>query len=120
MGFIIKNANLQLIEALEPWCSTVYCDINVSNYIKQEDTSFHLHDKIMLLENEKQNGILVKIDGRTFTQQDFNYIQQFAEIIQDSGEIGEFELGNLKINIIDLTTFEKDLIFIINSHNEKN
>ena len=120
VGFIIKNANLQLIEALEPWCSTVYCDINVSDYIKQEDTSFHLHDKIMLLENEKQNGILVKIDGRTFTQQDFNYIQQFAEIIQDSGEIGEFELGNLKINIIDLTTFEKDLIFIINSHNEKN
>ena len=120
VGLIIKNANLQLIEALEPWCSTVYCDINVSDYIKQEDTSFHLHDKIMLLENEKQNGILVKIDGRTFTQQDFNYIQQFAEIIQDSGEIGEFELGNLKINIIDLTTFEKDLIFIINSHNEKN
>ena len=120
VGFIIKNANLQLIEALEPWCSTIYCDIEVSDYISKEDTSFNLHDKFLPLENKKQNNILVEIDGNRFTQQDFQIINQFSEIIQDSGGIGEFELGNLKINIIDLTTFEKDLIFIINSHNEKN
>ena len=120
VGLIIKNANLQLIEALEPWCSTIYCDIEVSDYISKEDTSFNLHDKFLPLENKKQNNILVEIDGNRFTQQDFQIINQFSEIIQDSGGIGEFELGNLKINIIDLTTFEKDLIFIINSHNEKN
>lgn len=120
VGLIIKNANLQLIEALEPWCNTIYCDIEVLDYISKEDTSFNLHDKFLPLENKKQNNILVEIDGNRFTQQDFQIINQFSEIIQDSGEIGEFELGNLKINIIDLTTFEKDLIFIINSHNEKN
>ena len=37
-----------------------------------------------------------------------------------NGELGEFELGNLKIGIYNLTTFEKDLIFITNSNNEKN
>ena len=43
-------------------------------------------------------------------QQDYIYAQQIPEILKDSGEIGEFELGNLKINIIQLNTYEKDLI----------
>ena len=60
------------------------------------------------------------IDGNTFNNQDFATIQQLPEIIADSGEIGEFELGNLKISINSLETFENDLIFITNSHNEKN
>ena len=63
-----------------------------------------------VIDNEKNNEILVTIDGSNFTQQDFQYIQQLSEIIQDSGEIGEFELNNLKLDITDLTTFEKKLI----------
>ena len=57
-----------------------------------------------------QAGILVEIDGNNFTQQDFQLIQQLSAIIKDSGEIGEFNLGNLKITINSLTTYEKDLI----------
>jgi len=45
-----------------------------------------------------------------FNQQDFQYIIQLSEIIQDSGEIGAFDLGNLKITINSLDTYEKDLI----------
>ena len=37
-------------------------------------------------------------------------VEKLSEIIQDSGEKGEFELGNLKINIFKLNTYEKDLI----------
>jgi glycosyltransferase involved in cell wall biosynthesis len=59
-----------------------------------------------------KDGILVKIDGNTFNQQDFQIIQQLSAIIQDSGEIGEFELGNIKIEINNLKTFENDFIFI--------
>ena len=115
VGFIIKNCNLQLLEALEPWCSTVYCDEQftvgrVSDYVEIEDTSYDLYERIRTFDDEKNNYILVEIDGNNFNQQDFQIIQQLSEIIQDSGEIGEFELGNLKINIIDLTTFEKELI----------
>ena len=125
VGFIIKNCNLQLLEALEPWCSTVYCDEQftvgrVSDYVEIEDTSYDLYERIRTFDDEKNNYILVEIDGNNFNQQDFQIIQQLSEIIQDSGEIGEFELGNLKINIIDLTTFEKELIFITNNNNEKN
>jgi len=84
---------------------------------------FDLPDKLAHLQSELYDdfeGITVVIDGNTFTNQDFVIIQQLPEIIADSGEIGEFELGNLKINISNLETFEKDLIFIENSHNEKN
>ena len=54
--------------------------------------------------------IIVEVDGNTFSQQDHQIIQQLSAIIQDSGEIGTFELGNLKITINDLNSYEKDLI----------
>ena len=110
IGFIINNSNLQLIEGLEPWCSTVYCDINVSDYITNEHTSFNLHDKFKPFDNEKQNGILIKIDGNKFDQNDLNYIQNISAIIDNSGEVGTFNLGNLDITIINQQTYEKDLI----------
>ena len=60
-----------------------------------------------------QNGgtdVIVEVDGNRFTSDDFNYIQNLNAIVKDSGEIGEFELGNLKIKINSLETYEKELI----------
>ncbi len=54
--------------------------------------------------------ITVDIDGNSFNQQDFQLIQQLNSIIQDSGEIGTFKLGNLKITINNITDYSKDLI----------
>jgi glycosyltransferase involved in cell wall biosynthesis len=115
VGFIIKNANLQLIEALEPWCSIIYSDMKYTSYITQEQpqTSFNLSEKLLPLQAELYNdfeGITVIIDGNQFNDQDFQIVKHLSEIIQDSGEIGEFELGNLKIDITDLTTYENELI----------
>ena len=63
------------------------------------------------MDNEKQNEILIQIDGSKFTQQDFGYIQQLSEIIQDSGEeTFHGEIGNLTIDIIQMNTYEKELI----------
>tara|TARA_R110000782_G_scaffold180847_1_gene271286 strand:+ start:16745 stop:17806 length:1062 start_codon:yes stop_codon:yes gene_type:complete len=56
--------------------------------------------------------IIVEIDGNNFNQQDYQTIQQLSSIIQDSGEVGTFELGNLKITINNLSSYEKDLIKI--------
>jgi hypothetical protein len=110
IGFMIQNCNLDLLKVLEPWCSTVYCDYDISDYIEQENTSFDLYNKFLKYDNDKENGILIEIDGRNFTQQDFSYIQQLAEIIADSGEPGSFDLGNLHITINSLKTYEKELI----------
>jgi glycosyltransferase involved in cell wall biosynthesis len=125
VAFRVHNNNPNLLEILEPWCSVMYSDIDYTSYITKEqpNTLFDLKDKLAHLQSELYDdfeGVAVVIDGNTFNQQDFNLIQQLPEIIADSGEIGEFELGNLKININNLETFERDLIFIENSHNEKN
>ena len=112
IGFIIKNCSIQLLETLEPWCNTTYTDCDYITYQKQESlkTSFDLQDRVRILESAKTNEILVTIDGTSFNQQDFKIIQQLSEIIQDSGEIGEFKLGNLSIKILELNTYENNLI----------
>ena len=56
--------------------------------------------------------IIVEVDGNKFTQQDFQIIQQLNDIIKENGEIGKFELGNLKITINSMNEYQKDLIFI--------
>ena len=115
IGFILKNTTLQLLEALEPWCSNVYTDCDIgesSDYIAEEQmkSSFNLIERIQSYNSEKNNEILVEIDGTSFNQQDMQLISQLPEILQDSGEIGSFELGNLKITINKLDTYENKLI----------
>lgn len=117
IGFIVKNCNYQLLEALEPWCDTIYVDDSsdkamIDNYITLEapNTIIDLHQRIKPYGNEKNNEILIRIEGNRFTQQDFQIIQQLPEIIKDSGEVGEFELGNLFIDIIQLNEYQTNLI----------
>jgi len=59
--------------------------------------------------NEGQD-IIVEVNGNTFTQEDFNVIQQLNDIIKEDGEIGSFELGNLKITINSMNEYQNDLI----------
>jgi len=112
IGFIIKNCNQQLLEALEPWCSNIYVDCDYDSYIKKEqpNTKFDLWERIKPYDNEKQNHILVNFDAFRFGINQFNIIQILPDIITESGEIGEFELDCFKITIVNLTSFEKDLI----------
>ena len=119
IGFIVKNCNDQLLSILEPWCSNIYVDEGnirsmIDNYITLEspNTSFDLYERIRLFDDEKNNEILVTIDGNKFTQQDFQYIQQLSEILADSGEPAfHGELGNIIVEIFEtMNTFEKELI----------
>ena len=59
--------------------------------------------------NEGQD-IIVEIDGNKFTQDDFNIIQQLNDIIKENGEIGSFELNNLKITINSMNEYQDTLI----------
>ena len=65
-----------------------------------------------ILEIWHNNGtdIIIEVDGNKFNNDDFSYIQNLNEIIQDSGEIGVFELGNLLITINTIHDCSKDLI----------
>jgi glycosyltransferase involved in cell wall biosynthesis len=113
IGFILKGNNFNLLNALEPWCDTIYADpYLIQDYIKteQQNTVIDLYQRVKPYDNEKNNEILVHIDSNTFTQQDFQIIQQLSEIIKDSGEIGEFQLGNLFISIIQMNEYQNNLI----------
>ena len=115
IGFVIKNCNSQLLEALEPWCNRVYSDQSDQELyeygtVEWMKTSFNIHNRVVPINIEPSNDILVEIDGHRFGNEEYRHIQNLAEIIQGSGEVGEFELDNLKIQINDLTTYENDLI----------
>jgi len=58
----------------------------------------------------KGEDIIIETDGNNFTQQDFTTIQQLNDIIKESGEIGSFELGNLKITINSMDEYQNALI----------
>ena len=116
IGIILDNNNMELLHALEPWCSNIYCGVGVDlrqNYITKEqpNTIMDLSKRVLPYNNEKNNEILITV-GSTFTQQDFLYIQQLPEILADSGEPGfHGELGNLIVEIFDkMNTYEKELI----------
>ena len=80
---------------------------------EQPKTSFNLSDRIKYYDSEKNNEILVEIDGNTFDNEEFRHIQNLSEIIQGSGEVGRFELGNLMIEIVQLNTYENNLIKLL-------
>ena len=114
--FKITNCDSSHLFHLEPWCSILYCDIpqwGIDSYLKDEqsNTKINLSKRVRFINDILDQGIIIEIDGKTFNwNQDFQCIQSISEIIQDSGEMGKFQLGNLHIIINDLTTYEKKLI----------
>jgi len=118
IGFIVHNCNLQLLQTLEPWCSTIYIndtDVLTSHYLdlEQKHTKINLADRIKVIGyTAPNNDITVEFDGAKLTQDSFNIIQQLSEIIKESGEIGSFELDIFKIEIKKMDEYQNTLIKI--------
>ena len=110
--FRVFNSNLNLLTLLEPWCSRIYVDNPslVEPYIQQEqpNTQIDLYNRINI--EGVKSELNFRVEGKTFNQQDFGIIQQLSEIIQDSGQIGKFKLGNLEISIQGMTEYQNELI----------
>jgi hypothetical protein len=81
----------------------------VVDYIKEEqpNTLINLSDKI---NKTFDSDIVVRMDGNTLAQDDFKLIQQLPKIIQDSGEVGKFNLGNLELIINVMKEYQHTLI----------
>lgn len=117
IGFKVTTCNEQLLTVLEPWCSTILIDdemqVLTTHYLDKEqpNTTIDLKGRIKTTPFQTlENEIIVEIDGKTFTQQDFQIIQQLSEIIKDSGQVGQFEIGNLKISIQEMNEYQNELI----------
>jgi len=111
-GIQIVNGNENLLGALEPWGHNIYIDLDYSNYIDKEqpNTEDNLILKLYPIDEKPKNDIVIRIDGKTFTQQDFLYLQEMGNIISKSGEIGKFKVGNLVIEINKVSEIQSNLI----------
>jgi hypothetical protein len=122
IAFVVHNCNLQILEALEPWCDRIYTNEiyrigRMWDYveIEQSNTSFDLSKRVLTIEHNDpiaENNIVIEFDGTKLTNENFQLLQRLPEIIQDSGEIGEFELDIFKLTINNLATYEHTLIKI--------
>ena len=86
----------------------IYLHISLFVYIL--NTKINLQDRVHSLANLCTDDIVVEIDGKLFNNVDFDYIQKLTQIIDDSGQVGDFQLGNLFITIHKVNTYTKDLI----------
>jgi glycosyltransferase involved in cell wall biosynthesis len=114
VGIQLTNGNLQFLAALEPWCTSMYTDIDFKPYCTKEqpNTQYSLLNKMYGIEEDVTNDVLIKIDGKTLNKFDLENIYEISSIIKDSGEVGEFELGNLKIIISQLKEYQDELIHL--------
>jgi glycosyltransferase involved in cell wall biosynthesis len=115
IAFRVENCSHDLLRLLEPWCDRIYSDAEWMKYItlEQPKTKYDLRKRCHSLtdiDRYDYDDIVVEIDGKRFTQQDYNFIENLSAIIQDSGEIGMFQLGNLKISIMNIQDVVNELI----------
>jgi len=109
----VFNASFNLLQTLEPWCDNIYVDLDeetIYKYTKQEqkNTIVPLGKKI---NQAVDSDIVIRLDEKTFTTQDFAYIQQISSILKvNAPEQGKFKLGNLEVTINRLIEYTDNLI----------
>ena len=113
IGIVLKG-DLSLLEAMEPWCSAIYYQGDVSDYITKEqpNTLYNLKERIKPFDNERNNEIILEVDQSTFSQQDYQMLQQLSQVIKDSGQPGRFQLGSMVMEIVQMNEYQNTLIHI--------
>ena len=117
IAYVAKNCPGQLVSVLEPWCDRIYIENQdiVNTYIdrEQENTSFDLSKRVFIESNNDpigENDIVVEFDATRLTNENFKLLQQLPSIIQESGEIGKFELDIFTIEVNHMEEYTNNLI----------
>jgi hypothetical protein len=116
-AIVLNNGNIHALETLEPWCDRIYVE-NKFDYIQKEqpNTKFDLSKRVMTIglnDPQSENDIVIEIDANKFNQRSFELLQQLPLIIKESGDIGTFELEDLKITINQMEEKQNDLIKLV-------
>lgn len=116
IGFVVTGCNYDILNTLEPWCSTIYIEdemqVLTTHYLdaEQKNTKFNLSKRIKDSKyNTPNNDVVVKFDAKQLTNQNFQILTQLPEIINQSGEVGDFELDIFKVSIYTIATYESKL-----------
>lgn len=116
-AFIIKNATLDAVRLLEPWCDVLYTDdemgiIEAAYYeIEQKETLFDLKSKFKVFKYSSiAEDVILEFDAKQLTSEAYQqFIQQLPQILDQANELGTFEYSIFKITIRSLSN-KKDMI----------
>lgn len=99
----VFNGTPDLLALLEPWANSFYYDgpkEDIENYIEKEQPRSVVDLSSKINRDGAFTDIVIRVDGSTFTQQDYIYIRQINAILsQNKPEGGKFKLGNLEIQV---------------------
>ena len=114
IGFnLTDRCGINIFGELEPYCSKVSVDdeVMIKQYIEQEQpaTDFNLSDRISA-DIIEDTDIIVTFNPLLVSQQNVGILVNLPKIIQDSGEVGEFEIDIFNVKINKIQTYEKGLI----------
>jgi len=116
IGFVIRNCTNNLLPLLELFCDSLYSDASndvIEQYIKQEqkNTPYDLNKKFHKITDVFENDVLIHLDEMKIVEDDLKIIQMLPEILDENGiEVGEYEVGNLKIEIRKIAVYDSDMI----------
>jgi hypothetical protein len=114
IAYVVKNCSAAVLEALEPWCDRIYVD-NKLDYAEreQENTDFDMEKRVMTIglnDPQSENDVVVEFDATKLSSRSFELLQTLPQIIKESGEIGSFELEDLKVTINNMEELQNNLI----------
>jgi glycosyltransferase involved in cell wall biosynthesis len=106
------NAKYELLQLLEPWCDVINLDLNqqeIDNYIisEQQNTTYDLSKRINI---ETDSDIIINVDGNTLNNELYTVIQNLSRIVQDSGDVGTFDLAGLKVQIKRINEYQLEYL----------
>ena len=117
IGIRVHGCTSELLELLEPWCSTILIDdemqVLTSHYLDKEqpNTKIDLSKKIKTAPFDTlENEVIIGIDKATFSEGDFQILQQVPQILQMNGSPGKYMLGTMTLKIQALTEYQNTLI----------
>lgn len=116
IGFVVSNCDKSSLGFLELFCDTIYCDLKIdeiNSYIEQEqkNTLYDLSKKILSINETPVNDVIVYVNHLDMTEDDMKSIQMIPEILDANElEIGKYEVGNLKIEIVKISIYDALLL----------
>jgi hypothetical protein len=124
IAFVVNSCNYDTLRYLEPFCDRIYIEdemqVLYSYYWDefQKDTEFDLSKRVLNLNTndpDGENDIVVFMNNKTLTQQDYEMIPLISRIIGQIESPGIYAVGNLTIKVNSIITYEKEYITLDNT-----
>lgn len=119
VAFKVKNADINLIQVLEPWCKAMFVDCEwaqVKEYILREQNScaVDLEAKIKPIDFEIPNNYVMEFDAKSINEDRFTtYFSMLDQLLYQIEEPGEYEVDVFKVSVKKLGPMDITPLFLL-------